>query len=462
MTATDIPPPATWKVLLSPGQRGPVLLISSGVGMHAFNDLSIAATIPVAYADLGALARLPLAYALFFIGVVTGGLISAALRARLGARRTGLAGATVFLTGVLLTALAGSGWVFALGRSLQGLSDGIIVALCYGMIPQLIRSDLVARVFSVEAVVWALAAGLGPLAGGYATELFGWRAAMLVCLPLVLVFLATVPAVLPRAGAEDPASRRPAGLPVVIALLGTLAFALPSALPGHGWAAVAIPLGLGLFALAFRTDRTRRTPFFPEGFFTPTPLGLAAWTNFLMPVAQAASSVFLALSLGAVFDLSPIWAGWILIALALSWSGTAMVVGTWSVATRTSVLRHGPFVQAAGLALTGLGLGTATLPLVVLGHALCGVAFGLVWGPVSEVVMRLTEETDRARVSSFLPTLQTTGFAVGAGLTGWIAGVSGLTERIGTETAPVLAVWGAAVVLALMAGGAARGVREAR
>jgi len=76
--------------------------------------------------------------------------------------------------------------------------------------------------------------------------------------------------------------------------------------------------------------------------------------------------------------------------------------------------------------------------------------------------MRLTEETDRARVSSFLPTLQTTGFAVGAGLTGWIAGVSGLTERIGTETAPVLAVWGAAVVLALMAGGAARGVREAR
>ena len=125
--------------MLSPGQRGAVLLISSGVGMHAFNDLAIAASIPVAYAALDSLPFLPLAYALFFLGVVLGGLLSAELRARLGARRTAVTGALLFSTGVALTALAWTGWVFALGRALQGLSDGIIVALCYGLIPDLIR-----------------------------------------------------------------------------------------------------------------------------------------------------------------------------------------------------------------------------------------------------------------------------------------------------------------------------------
>ena len=76
--------------LLAPGTRGPVLAISAGIGMHAFNDLAITASIPVAMESLGALPMLPLVYALFFIGVVAGGVTSAEIRSRLGARATAL------------------------------------------------------------------------------------------------------------------------------------------------------------------------------------------------------------------------------------------------------------------------------------------------------------------------------------------------------------------------------------
>jgi MFS family permease len=452
-----------WRDMLSPGQRGAVLLISSGVGMHAFNDLAIAASIPVAYAALDSLPFLPLAYALFFLGVVLGGLLSAELRARLGARRTAVTGALLFSTGVALTALAWTGWVFALGRALQGLSDGIIVALCYGLIPDLIRKDLVARVFSVEAIVWAVAAGLGPLAGGYATEALGWRAAMLVCLPLVLVFFVAALPVLGEAHRRaDLSARRPAGLPVLLALTGTLCFALPTALPGRAWGAALVLAGLALFALALRIDGMREKAFFPRRFFSLSVTGRGAWLNFLMPISQSATTVFLALALTAIWGMSPIWVGWIIITLALSWSGTAMVLSNLTVRQRAGLLRFGPMLQVAGLSCVAIGLGTSVLPIVLVGQVLSGASFGMVWGPATEVIMRITPEADKTRVSSFLPVLQTTGFAVGAGLVGWVAGMSGLTETLGTEvTAPIYVLWGSAAALSCIAATLALGMRPA-
>ena len=76
--------------------------------------------------------------------------------------------------------------------------------------------------------------------------------------------------------------------------------------------------------------------------------------------------------------------------------------------------------------------------------------------------MRITPEADKTRVSSFLPVLQTTGFAVGAGLVGWVAGMSGLTDALGTEvTAPIYVLWGSAAALSCIAATLALGMRPA-
>ncbi|SIN95762.1 MFS transporter [Vannielia litorea] len=451
--------------LLSPGTRGPVLAISAGIGMHAFNDLAISASIPVAMESLGALTMLPLVYALFFIAVVAGGVTSAEIRARIGARATALGAAGCFVAGTLLTATASSGAAFALGRALQGLSDGVIAALCYALIPQLFAAAVVARVFAVEATVWALAAALGPLAGGYATEHAGWRVAMLTGLPLALVFLATGAAILPRRAADGFVIQRRTPLgPVALCLAGAAVLALPSALPESPAAALGLPAGLALLALALATDRRRPRPrFFPSGAFTLTPLGAGTWLIFLMPVAQSVSSIFTALCTRAIFGLSTILTGWVVVTMALNWSLWAVVAGRLPAHRRQAALRVAPALQIAGAACVGTGFVTATLPLVLLGQSLSGAAFGLSWGPANQLVMEAAPEAERPRTASFMPTVQTLGFATGAGLFGWIAGVTGLLPALatGATVLPLAALWGTAALIACTALLAARRLHTA-
>ncbi len=446
--------------LLAPGTRGPVLAISAGIGMHAFNDLAITASIPVAMEDLGALPMLPLVYALFFIGVVAGGVTSAEIRSRLGARATALGAACCFLAGTLLTALAWSGPAFALGRALQGLSDGVIAALCYALIPQLFAASIVARVFAVEATVWAVAAALGPLTGGYATEHAGWPLAMLTGLPLALTFLATAALILPSRATDSFVMKRRTPLgPVALCLAGAAVLALPSALPATPLAALGLPAGLALLALALAVDRRRPRPrFFPSEAFTLSPMGAGTWLIFLMPVAQSVSSIFTALCTRAIFGLSTILTGWVVVTMALNWSLWAMVAGRLPERRRQAALRFAPALQVAGAACVGTGFLTATLPLVLLGQSLSGAAFGFSWGPANQLIMESAPEAERPRTASFMPTVQTMGFATGAGLFGWIAAVTGLVPALasGATTAPLAALWGTATLTALTALIAAR------
>ncbi|WP_109464378.1 MFS transporter [Albibacillus kandeliae] len=452
------------RALLAPQYRGATLTVSAGIAMHAFNDLSIAASIPIAYEDLGRLWLMPWAYALFYIGVIAGGLISARLRGRFGARTTALAGASCFLFGVLLCCLAPTAEVFAFGRALQGISDGVIVALCYGLIPTLFPKGLVSRVFSAEATVWAIAAVLGPLAGGYATEHLGWRAAMLVCLPLALVFLATVPRSLPRERGHVGPGATASLAPAALCLLGAVFLAGPSALPDRPLAALGLPLGLALVTWALVSDSRRADRFFPPNAFGRGTVGRGTWVLLLMPVAQSVSSVFLAAAIGHTWSLSPVWIGWIVVAMALSWSFSAMWVGGLSATLRWRVLRFGPLAQVLGALLIAYGLTQGFLPVVVLGHSLSGLAFGMVWGPCNQAIMEATSQEEAARTSSFMPTVHTAGYAVGAGLGGWVAGVSGLFPalRAGDASGPIWTLWGAAALVALLALCATLGLRPDR
>ncbi|MBY6152961.1 MFS transporter [Vannielia litorea] len=462
---TRTAPPSPGPALLAPGTRGPVLAISAGIGMHAFNDLAISASIPVAMEALGALPMLPLVYALFFIGVVAGGVTSAEIRTRIGARATALGAASVFLMGMLLTATAPSGLAFAVGRALQGFSDGVIAALCYALIPQLFAASIVARVFAVEATVWALAAALGPLTGGYATEHAGWPLAMLTGLPLALTFLVTAALILPARAADSFVIKRRTPLrPVALCLAGAGILALPSALPQTPAAALGLPAGLLLIALALWLDRRKPRPrFFPSEAFTLTPMGAGTWLIFLMPVAQSVSSIFTALCTRAIFGLSTVLTGWVVVTMALNWSLWAMVAGRLPAQRRLAALRFAPALQIAGAACVGAGFVTATLPLVLLGQSLSGAAFGFSWGPANQLIMEAAPEAERPRTASFMPTVQTMGFATGAGLFGWIAGATGLVPGLasGTPALPLAALWGVATLTACAALLAARRLHSA-
>lgn len=95
--------------------------------------------------------------------------------------------ALVFLVGTLIAGMAPTMPIFLAGRALQGVGEGIISALCYIFIPVLFPSRLIARVFGVEAIVWALGSFGGPLIAGMLTEAVSWRMAFFVNVPVTFL-----------------------------------------------------------------------------------------------------------------------------------------------------------------------------------------------------------------------------------------------------------------------------------
>lgn len=472
MSRSPTAPPALtgdgrWQTLMRPPYLARLVALSAGIGLHAFNEISLAPVLPLALMDLGAIEMLPWVYSVFFVSVIAGGLTGSLARRRFGARRVLTWASLLFLAGILAVAFAPGAVPLLLGRMAQGLADGLIVAICYSLIPELFPAALVVRVFATEAVVWAAAALLGPLAGGTAAEIWGWRAGTVVGLPLLALFALSAPAAVPDLG-----TARRAGLPaerhgavIAACLAAALLFSLPSAMKGVAWAALALPAGLGLFVAIFHLDMRRPVPLFPpEAFSARTTVGRGMWVLFLMNCGHAMSIVFLAYAITEIWALPPSRVGAIVVTMALSWSGASVLIGSLGrEGLRRRLVRVGPGLQMTGALALAAGLATATLPLVLLGQVLIGIGFGTVWGPTSQLIMETSPEAERGRTSALLPGIATSGYAIGAGIGGWIATMTGLEAALAGSgaTLPILLLWGVTACLAATALGVAQTLRGA-
>ena len=408
-----------WAELLQKPYGARLTALSAGIGLHAFNEIAIAPVIPMALDALAAPHLLPFVYAAFFLLVITGGLTAAPLRRKLGARAGLLLAGALYLAAVATQSLAPSAPVLLVGRALQGLSDGWIVALCYSLIADLFPARLVPRVFSVEAIIWALAAVLGPLAGGFTAEWVHWRAALAVSLPFILILFAVLPMALPagQKGQADTPQKQ-----------------------GQG--------------------RRRLLP--PKLFGFSTTAGRGSWLLFLMSVAQSVSAVFLAYGLRHIFGLPAAAAGLTVVTLALTWSVVAMpVAGLKSLASKRRAVRFGPLFQALGCGLIATGFYTGFLPLVVAGQVSSGAAFGMLWATANQAIIEDADPEHRMTTGSLLPSIATCGSVFGSSVIGGLASSAGVIDRMAGD-APhweALALWGTAACISILALIAAQGIR---
>ncbi|AYD00195.1 MFS transporter [Neorhizobium sp. NCHU2750] len=427
---------------LMSGENGRMLaLISSGIGLHAFNQFAIVAAMPLAAAELGGRGWFSWVYSLYFIGSIAGGTLAASLRDRLGVRLSLAIAALVFALGGVMAMLAPAFGFIVAGRLLQGVADGLIVAICYSLIPANFSAALIARVFAVEATVWAVAALLGPLVGGLLAQGISWRASFLAVLPLLAALAAMTGLTRPKTG-EGRAAAFP---PLTIGLWVASAFVLALSSAGRSplWQGGMLAAGLAVLVFAIRLDGRFGAPLFPAAAFRPgSVLGRAFLMLFLMSAGHSAGSTYLALLLREVFQLAPAITGYVIVVMALTWSAVAMVAARVTGKTaRHAAMRAGPLFQGAGFATIAAALALQCLPLVILGQMLIGTGFGLAWANVNQVAMEAADQGERDRASALLPTMSTAGYAVGAALSGTIAAATGLAASLGAGSAGDTATW---------------------
>ncbi|MGF9563656.1 MFS transporter [Neorhizobium sp. JUb45] len=423
-------PADDWSALLSGRNAVMLALVSAGVGLHAFNSFAIVAAMPLAAAELGGTAFFSWAYSLYFIGSIAGGTGAAAFRDRVGLSTSLLVSCLLFALGGF-AALAAQNFGFILaGRLLQGVADGLIVAIAYSLIPGNFRPGLISKVFAAEAMVWAVASLLGPIVGGWLTEAFSWRMSFLAIVPFLLLLVVLAPIAKPAPSTADRVAAAPFAIGMLI--VGALVLSL-SSVASSGWGqALAVIAGVALFVLAMVFDGRIGPKLLPtQAFGSRSVFGCGLWVLLLMSLSHSVGAVYLALAISEIWHYRPITVGAVVLLMPLTWSVVAVFASrNPSPRLQDARTRMGPLFQLAGFIIIAIGLTSHMIALVIVSQILIGTGFGLAWANVNRAALAGTPAQERDRAGALLPTVSTVGYAIGAGLAGLVATATGLVAKL--------------------------------
>lgn len=428
--------PTSWRELFTRQNAPPLITLSLGVILHAFNGFLVATALPTAVLEIGGIEFMSWSFTVYLVLSIVGGAGAARLKQMVGGRRAMVLPALVFLVGTLIAGFAPSMPIFLVGRALQGIGEGTISALCYIFIPVLFPSRLIARVFGVEAMMWALGSFGGPVIAGILTETISWRMAFFVNVPVALLFLGLVTRFVPAdPGSPDPKARtvplgRLAGCGVGIMLVAVAAIS-----GGSISATLLIAGALAILIGVFVFDRGRSDRLFPsDAFALTTTVGMGLWMILLMPVAHSPVSTYLNIAIQNLWGYQPTVAGLIHATMALSWSGSSLLVaGVDSPARRLALIRLGPVLVVSGISGILLAIRNDVPWAIVPCQIAIGTGFGCCWSFVSQAIMESARPGERDAATTMLQTVLSSGFAVGAAIAGLSVNSAGFAPQLGAE-----------------------------
>lgn len=447
------PSSGRWSELFAPAYLAASLTLMLAAAIFAFNAFLVSTAMPTAVGELHGEAYLSWTLTVYIVASITAGASAPLLKARFGARRCLFVASGVFALGTLAAALSPSMELVLIGRAVQGAGEGLVAAVAFALIPQLFPSQLVGKLFGAEAIVWAAAAFGGPVLAGIITEFVSWRAAFLINLPIVAMFLVLVHMAVPQDVRDHDAGLFP-GLRLGLVALGMMAISVAAVALEEPWQAALVVVGAAVcLTIAVRIDLSAQVSILPRGAFGLASVpGLGLWTIFLLPLAQSVTGVFLVYAVQHLWGYGPAIAGGIGAILAVAWSTGAVIVANYDgMGKRLAFVAIGASVVTAGLIIGLASMTQQLLSLVMLGQLVTGLGMGVAWGSLCQVVMETHPESERDKASALLPTLQSAGYAAGSAVFGLVGNLAGFaTDRSpeGLRFAMIVA-FAAAVLLAL-------------
>src|SRR5579885_697902 len=447
--------PPRWRTLLFGARARIVWTISLGVAIQAFGWFLVSTIMPSVVLELGSPHPLSRRTTAFLALSTPGSACAGYLKGRHGARRVLIIASVIVIAANLLGFAAPSMEVFLLSRALQGLGEGMVLALCYILVGDSLAPPEVSPAFGILAVVWALATLIGPWLAGLLTDLASWRLAFLPMLAMSTSFLWLVsrhPRARPETRAADDAPMLPAGRVAIIGLaIAAVSIAGVSRDPLR--ASVLIGLALLLIALCLRIDRRSAVRLFPAGLLSvarASPLGI--WVLGLMFGSEAAAPLYIAYFVQIGHGTSVFFAGQYAAITAFSWSVSAIFIGRAGKRLSRLVLVLGPALLTLGLAMLvfwhALPLAASALALIAL-----GTGFGISYGFITEHVIGLAAESERDVTAGAIPTLESICAAIGAAASGLLGNAAGFAAEGAADipAAVPIIVFGASAAASLLA-----------
>ncbi|WTO63853.1 MFS transporter [Streptomyces sp. NBC_00212] len=353
---------------------------------------------------------------------------------RIGRRKVFKAGLVLFTIGSVLCSLAPNLDSLVAFRMVQAVGGSMLNPVAMSIITNTFTDPRErARAIGVWGGVVGISMAAGPIIGGVLVESVGWRSIFWLNLPIGLLALFLTWRYVPESRAPKPRRPDPIGQLLVIALLGSLTYAIIE-VPSAGWDSPEIlafaAIAVAALAALLMYEPRRAEPLIDLRFFRSAPFS-GATVIAISAFAALGGFLFLnTLYLQNARGLSALNAGLYMLPMAALTFVCAPLSGrlVGSRGPRLSLLVAGVAMAASGL-LFALFDAERTTTLLFTGYVLFGLGFGMVNAPITNTAvsgMPRSQAGVAAAVASTSRQIgQTLGVAViGAVLAGGMAGVT--------------------------------------
>jgi MFS transporter, DHA2 family, methylenomycin A resistance protein len=370
------------------------------------------------HAGVGALQWVVDSYNLLYaVLLLTGGVLADLY----GRRLVFMAGAALFTAASVLCAVAPSVAVLIGGRVLAGIGAALLLPASLATIrvawPE--QKDR-ARALGIWAACNGLALAIGPTVGGLLIGRFGWRSIFLVVVPVGLAALALALPAIPET--SDPQDRR---LDMAAQLLGaaSLGALAVAAIESHRTPAIAVAAAVvAVVALVcFIKVETRRGPgaLVPLEMFRSRPFCGAIGATTGMTFGMYGVLFLLPLTWQSTGTLSAVGAGIALVPMALLFVIVSPFSGALAGLVGSRLMTGGGVgVIGCGLVLIGLTAHSGSIVASEIGLALTGIGMGLATGPLMDAAVGAVDAARSGTAAALINVARMIGATVGVAVLG--------------------------------------------
>ncbi|MDT8911070.1 MFS transporter [Amycolatopsis sp. PS_44_ISF1] len=320
-------------------------------------------------------------------------LVAGSLGDRYGRRRVYLVGVVWFGVASGLCAAATSTETLVAFRVLQGVGGALLTPGSLAILQSAFARDDRARAIGAWSGLGGIASAVGPLVGGLLVQLWSWRLAFLINLPLAVVVVLMARRYVPESRDPDATGHPDFGAAALGAagLAGVTGALVEAPGRGIGDPVVLVALAVGVLGLAafVRLQHRSREPLVPPALFRDRTFTLSNGLTFVVYAALGGVFMLMVLQLQVSLGYSPTAAGLAglpITILMLLLSGRSGALAQ-RIGPRTQLV-VGPIGLGAGmLLLTRVGPGSSYLGSVLPGVIVFGLGLATVVAPVTATVL---------------------------------------------------------------------------
>lgn len=368
-----------------------------GSGLAFIDGSAVNLTLPVIQQKLGggleAAQWIMNAYALMLGALVLAG---GAAADRYGRKRVFVIGVVLFTAASLACAVSPNLRILIAARVVQGLGAALLTPASLALLGAAFDAKGRGQAVGVWAGASGLTSALGPVLGGWLTDLISWRAVFLINLPVaaVAVWLVTAGAQESRGSNSGPVDWR--GAAAVTAGLGAIVWALTAAPKAGATLPVVGGLVLGVAALAafVAIERSTPNPMTPLALFKSLTFSGVNALTFLLYAALGAAFFLLPFQLIRAHGYAATAAGAALLPMSVGLAVLSPIAGRMAAKLGARpMLVVGPLLLAAGYGLLAIlsnagGYWVSVFP----GLVLLALGSGIAVAPLTDAVLEAVDD----------------------------------------------------------------------